>query len=53
MRRDDLAAGCESDGAIELDGRPRVFGADPGCAQRLGGLAMRLAARDDVDFAIP
>ena len=50
---DDFAAGREGDGAVELDGRLRVFVADPGCAERRGGLAVRLAAGDDVDLAVP
>ena len=50
---DDLAAGSEGDGAIEFDGRLGVFVADPGCAERLSGLAVRLAAGDDIDLAIP
>ena len=49
----DLASGREGDGAVELDGRLGVFVADPRGAERGGGLAVRFAAGDDVDLAIP
>jgi hypothetical protein len=50
---DDLAAGGEGDGAVELDGRLGVLVANPRGAERLGGLAVRFAAGDDIDLAIP
>jgi hypothetical protein len=50
---DDGSAGGEGDGAIELDRRLVVFGADPLCAESDCAIAMGFAASGDVDLAFP
>jgi hypothetical protein len=50
---DDGSAGSEGDGAVELDGRLVVFGADPFCSEGFGLFAVRLAAGGDEDVAVP
>ena len=50
---DDLAAGGEGDGAVELNRWTRILVADPGCAGGYGCFAMRFAAGNHVDLAVP
>jgi len=50
---DDGSAGGEGDGAVKLNRRLVVFGADPLCAELGGLVAMVLAAGRDVDLAVP
>jgi hypothetical protein len=50
---DDRSAGGEGDGAVELDGRLVVFGADPSGSEGGGLLTMVFAAGGDVDLAVP
>ena len=50
---DDGSAGSEGDGAIELDRRLVVFGADPLCSEGFGLLAVIFATGGDEDLAVP
>ena len=48
-----VAAGRKGHGAIERNGRPVLFSADPCCAERAREFAVRFAAGGNVDLAIP
>ena|SRR5437660_6759094 len=50
---DDVSAGRESDGAVELHWRFLVFASYPGRSQRCRQPTMRLPARGDIHLAFP